>query len=76
MINKVKKLKEILFWSSFLGLSAVFTILIVWFRNTEIGKSPLTNSIVVAVVLLPMIIYDFDSIPFLKRNINKKNKNK
>lgn len=76
MINKDKRVKEFLFLGIFAGSTVVFAILTAWFCNTEIGKSPLTNSIVVAVVLLPMIIYDFDSIPFLKRNINKKNKNK
>lgn len=76
MINNVKKLKEILFYGSilgFLGLSAVF---ISWFINTEIGKSPLTWSIVSAVVFLLMIIFGIDDIPFLKKKLNKKIKNK
>lgn len=50
-VNKVKKVKKILFYGSilgFLGLSAVF---ISWIINTEIGKSPLTWSIVSAVGL-------------------------
>lgn len=76
MINNVKKLKEILFYGSilaFLGLSAVF---ISWFINTEIGKSPLTWSIVSAVGFLLMIIFGIDDIPFLKKKLNKKIKNK
>lgn len=76
MINNVKKLNEILFYGSilgFLGLSAVF---ISWFINTEIGKSPLTWSIVSAVVFLLMIIFGIDDIPFLKKKLNKKIKNK
>lgn len=76
MINNVKKLKEILFYGSilgFLGLSAVF---ISWFINTEIGKSPLTWSIVSAVGFLLMIIFSIDDIPFLKKKLNKKIKNK
>lgn len=76
MINNVKKLKEILFYGSilgFLGLSAVF---ISWFINTEIGKSPLTWSIVSAVGFLQMIIFGIDDIPFLKKKLNKKIKNK
>lgn len=76
MINNVKKLKEILFYGSilgFLGLSAVF---VSWFINTEIGKSPLTWSIVSAVGFLQMIIFGIDDIPFLKKKLNKKIKNK
>lgn len=73
MINNVKKLKEILFYGSILGLSAVF---ISWFINTEIGKSPLTWSIVSAVGFLLMIIFGIDDIPFLKKKLNKKIKNK
>lgn len=75
-VDKVKKVKEILFYGSilgFLGLSAVF---ISWFINTEIGKSPLTWSIISAVGFLLMIIFNIEDIPFLKRNINKKIKNK
>lgn len=49
MINNVKKLKEILFWSSILGLLGLSAVFISWFINTEIGKSPLTWSIVSAV---------------------------
>ena len=70
-VNKVKKVKKILFYGSilgFLGLSAVF---ISWFINTEIGKSPLTWSIVSAVGFLQMIIFNIDDIPFLKKKYNQ-----
>lgn len=73
---KSKKLKEILFWVSILGLSAVFTIFISWFKNTEIGKSPLTWSIISAVGFLQVIIFNIEDIPFLKKKLNKKIKNK
>ena len=74
-VDKVKKVKEILFYGSilcFLGLSAVF---ISWFINTEIGKSPLTWSIVSAVFFLQMIIFNIDDIPFLKKKYKNKKQN-
>lgn len=75
MINKDKRVKEFLFLGIFAGSTAVFAILIAWFSNTEIGKSPLTISIVTVVWLLPMVVYDYISlIPFLKRYINKKSR--
>ena len=76
MINNVKKLKEILFYGSILGFLGLSAVYISWFINTEIGKSPLTWSIVSAVVFLLMIIFGIDDIPFLKKKLNKKIKNK
>lgn len=76
MINNVKKLKEILFYGSILGILGLSAVFISWFINTEIGKSPLTWSIVSAVGFLQMIIFGIDDIPFLKKKLNKKIKNK
>ena len=60
-VDKVKKVKVFLFWGSI----AVIVIVIAWFSNTEIGKSPL--ALFIASVLMFLSILFFDIIPYLKR---------
>lgn len=80
-VNKVKKSKESFIWTwGSIALIAFFAILTAWYSNTDIEKSPLTIFIfyVVGLVgsLLAVVYYYTSLIPFFKRYINKKIKNK
>lgn len=80
-VNKVKKSKESFIWTwGSIALIAFFAILTAWYSNPDIGKSPLTIFIfsVVGLVgsLLAVVYYYTSLIPFFKRYINKKIKNK
>lgn len=71
-VDKVKKVKIFLFCT----LIAVIVILIAWFSNTEIGKSPLTVSILTVVWSLSMYFSHIDIPPFSKNMNKKSSKNK